>query len=128
MHANRMRSLVFILIALSAMAFGQSADANSELAARYFQEAKWASDDDGGQLWGKPLYGPILFINPESRDVYANQADGEGRLTPLESGRVWVGKLPKEVVVANTATQWAGVYWTMVMWPLPDEPGNRTQL
>jgi hypothetical protein len=85
-----------------------------QLAARYFQEAKWASDDDGGKLWGKPLYGPMLFADPQTREVVANQRDRQGKLH--KAGSLWVGELAKEVGIANTATEWGGVKWTMVMW------------
>src|SRR6185503_15764460 len=41
---------------------------------------------------------------------------------------VFTGTLPGEVGIANTATDWAGVHWTMVAWPLPAERFERTRL
>src|SRR5208283_795581 len=106
------------MIGLTAVLLLGSASAQSpidlQLAARYFQEAKWASDDDGGKLWGRRLYGPMLFADPQTRSVVANQGDKDGKLH-RERG-LWVGTLPKEVGIANTAIDWAGVKWTMVMW------------
>lgn len=97
-----------------------------KVAARYFQEARWASDDDGGHLWGKTLYGPILFVDPQTRYAVANQADGNQQLHPL--GPVWAGTLPSNVIAANTALEWSGVHWTVVMWPLPEGTAMRSLL
>ncbi len=125
-HAKHMRSALLLFLASASLtAFGQR-PIDTALAARCFQEAKWASDDDGGKLWGKPLYGPMIFVDPETRNVVANQADNEGKLK-LSDG-VWIGVIPKEALIANTATDWAGVHWTMVLLPLPDAPANRTLL
>src|SRR3954454_10406766 len=82
--------------------------------AQYFGEAKVASDADAGALWGVRLYGPMMFADPRSRAVVANQADAEGKLK--REGDVWTGTLPPNVGIANTATNWAGVRWTMIMW------------
>jgi hypothetical protein len=121
--AARSTSLTLLVLALGARA---QAPLDPTLAARAFQEARWASDDDGAQLWGRLLFGPVLLVDPASRAVTANQADAEGRLVARDG--VWVGQLPPEVGVANTAATWAGVRWTMVMWPLPEAPAVRTQL
>jgi hypothetical protein len=83
-------------------------------AAQYFGEAKAASDSDAGKLWGVRLYGPMMFADPQSRTVVANQADAEGKLK--REGDVWTGTLPPNVGIANTATKWGGVHWTMIMW------------
>ncbi len=109
-----MRTLfALVLVGLTGVALGQSG-IDPVLASRYFKEAKWASDDDGGKLWGRPLYGPMMFADPRTRQIVANQADQEGRLK--EQDGVWIGTLPPEVGIANTAIDWSGVKWTMVMW------------
>jgi len=41
---------------------------------------------------------------------------------------VFVGKLPKEMSPANTAIDWAGVHWTMVMWPVSELRQPRERL
>jgi hypothetical protein len=91
------------------------------LAAQHFQEARRQSESDGGLLWGTKLYGPMLFLDPGTRQVVANQADGEGLLS--EKDGVFVGSIPRSVPVANTALEWAGV-----LWPLPEEESNRARL
>src|ERR1043165_5081810 len=75
-----------------------------------FAEAKLASDEDGGKTWGRPLYGPMIFVDPKTRFAVANQADTGGLLK--EDHGVFVGALPKDVIIANTATNWSGVRWT----------------
>src|SRR5438270_3717665 len=95
-------------------------------AARYFQEARLASEDDGGRLWGRPVYGPVLLVDPKTMTVVANRADAEGKLTP--AGDVFTGRLPAGTMVANTAFEWSGVKWAMVMWPLPGSAVERVQL
>jgi hypothetical protein len=121
-----MRSLILLFLTFSAGASGQTID--PVLAARYFQEAKWISDDDAGKLWGKQIYGPMLFVDPSTRAVVANQGDVGGNLTRIEGSSVWTGVLPKEIGIANTATKWSGVHWSMIMWPVPQDSAARTRL
>jgi hypothetical protein len=97
-----------------------------ERAARYFEEAEALSRQDAGRLWGVPIYGAMILVDPDTHEAVANQADGEGRLA--KSGKVFVGKLPPAVMVANTSTDWAGVHWTMIAWPLPEDPDGRARL
>jgi hypothetical protein len=92
-------------------------------AARYFAEAREIADKDGGKLWGRPLLGPLLFVEPNSRQVAASEADHEQHLTMHEG--IYEGRLPENVLVANTTVDWAGVRWTMLMWPLPEDPVRR---
>ena len=113
-------------------AVGQEAPKKEEsaidlrLARRCFAEARALSQADNGVLWGKPLYGPMLFVDPASRQVVANQRDGGQTLR--EQDGVWVGTLPEQLGVANTAFQWDGTRWTMVIWPLPDDRYTRGKL
>ena len=72
---------------------------------------------DAGGLWGAPLDGPLLFVEPATRTAVAEVPDAEGRLFPWRG--LHAGRLPADVPVANTASDWAGRLWTMVMWPLP---------
>jgi hypothetical protein len=96
------------------------------LAAKYFREARTLADRDGGKLWGKSLAGPMLFVDPASRFVAANQADAEGKLKP--EGSVFVGTLPAGTPLANTAVRWAGTHWSMLLWPPPTDAAERTTM
>ena len=114
----------FLLFTTSSPA--QSTGIDTRLAAQYFRQLKQTSDLEGGRTWGVPLYGPILFVDPNSNKVVANQADLEHKLAP-EAG-VFVGALPKEISPANTDLDWAGVHWTMVMWPVSEFRQPRERL
>ena len=65
------------LCLLPARAQGGPIDAG--LAAQYFREARAACERDGGRLWGVSPCGPILFVEPQTRGVVANQPDAEGQ-------------------------------------------------
>lgn len=95
-------------------------------AERALREAEEAALADDGALWGRPLVGPMLLADPATRFVVANRPDEEGRLE--ERGGLFVGTLPEAVGIANTGTDWAGVRWTMVMWPLPENRYARLRL
>jgi hypothetical protein len=86
-----------------------------ETAARVLQEAHLAALEDGGRLWGRSLDGPLLLVDPDTRFVVANRADGKGVLEAR--GGAFVGQLPSSVIIANTSIEWNDVRWTMVMWP-----------
>jgi hypothetical protein len=81
----------------------------------WLAEAEEVSNKEGGRLWGKKLYGPLFFVDPETRAVVANEPDPEGVLHANDG--VYVGTLPKEIIVSNSPTEWQGKRWTMLMWP-----------
>src|SRR5438045_9575282 len=74
---------------------------------RIFDEMRLASEEDGGRLWGRPLYGPMIFVDPTTHYPVANLPDSTGALTPLDG--VFAGVLPDSVVVANTDTSCGGI-------------------
>ncbi len=89
-------------------------------------EARALCAADGGRTWGTSLCGPMMVVDPNTRAVVANQADVEGRLH--EQGGVFVGALPAGVNAANTSVAWAGVRWTQILWPLPQDRAQRAVL
>ncbi len=106
--------------------FAQQKPIDISQASKYFLEMKAVSNRDAGHLWGMRLYGPMLFVDPDTGFAVANQQDGEGKLH--REGDVFTGQAPPELGVANTAISWAGVTWTMVMWPLPQHRRDRISL
>jgi hypothetical protein len=116
--------VLFSLPSLSSGAQEQTID--TTLAARYFQEARAISAKDNGELWGVSLYGPMMFVDRSTRMLVANQSDAEGRF--VKKGEVFIGRLPDEENIANTATDWAGVKWTMIIFPLPTDELDRARL
>ena len=119
--------MVVSVLALATCASAQSTTSiDTKLAAQYFRQLKQTSDRDGGKTWGVALYGPLMFVDARSGNVVANQADVEHKLTPQEG--VFVGTLPREINPANTAFDWAGVHWTMVLWPVSEFRQTRERL
>jgi len=80
-----------------------------------FAEAEAVSNQEGGRLWGKKLYGSLFFVDPETRAVVANEPDSGGILHATDG--VYAGTLPQEVIVSNAPVEWQGKRWTMLMWP-----------
>src|SRR5690606_8876164 len=72
------------------------------------------------------LAGPVLLVEPASRKICANQPDKEGLLRA--NAAVYTGELPRSINIANTATEWAGVRWTMLLLPLPAQELERSKL
>lgn len=72
---------------------------------------------DAGRLWGVSLCGPVVVADPRSRDA-VTWIDGELK----------TAKIPESVGIANYGADWDGRRWTMVMWPLPEEPFSRRSL
>jgi hypothetical protein len=96
-----MHTLAFVLLAAIAPQQG-------------FEELRQMCAHDGGRMWGVSLCGPTRIVDRQSRAVVANQA------APAT--------LPKEIGIANTAVDWNGVRWTMVVGPLPDDAFARKML
>ncbi|MCE7053870.1 hypothetical protein LZF95_04205 [Algoriphagus sp. AGSA1] len=92
---------------------------------KYFKEVQKTANNSK-TLWKRSLYGPVLLIEPETRKLYANEADGEGRLT-LTDG-VYTGIFPESLNIANTSIDWAGKRWAMVMLPLAENKQERINL
>jgi hypothetical protein len=122
-----MRYLILLtLCAFPPALLAQTPAIDTAMASRYFAEIRSASVTDRGALWGRPIGGPTLFVDPASGFIVANAADREGLLT--RSGSVWTGKLPASIPPANTATTLGGVRFTMVLWPVPDNRYSRLRL
>lgn len=77
-------------------------------------------------LWNKDLYGPILLVDPKTRQVFANEADTAGILK--QSGNLFTGTLPESINIANTAMRFGGKSWAMIMLPLPQNTEDRNNL
>lgn len=132
MTVNRRSTFNFGMLALTSLlcaaarAQPQAEPLAVDVATRIFAEREAACALDDGRLWGVRLCGPLLIVDPASREVIANQGTTSALLKSREG--VFSGKLPPDVAVANTAVDWDGVRWTMVMWPLPDKALERKTL
>jgi hypothetical protein len=106
------------------LTFGQ-AKISTDTVSNYFQEIK-ENTCYYKDLWNLDLYGPILLVEPESRVVYANFPDSVGILK--QDGKIFSGILPDNVNIANTAINWSGKSWAMIMLPLPENKPERLDL
>lgn len=102
----------------------QSIDSAAQLASSYFKEAKAGAQTH--QIWPVPLYGPMLFVDLNTRVTYANMQDSTGILKPV--GAIYEGILPKDVMIANTTIVWGGRKWAVMLWPLPADRDDRVNL
>jgi hypothetical protein len=122
----RIPSLIIVLLLRAGTASAQGPSIDLAEARRAFESARIASDLDAGRLWGIELYGPVFLVDPATGSVAADRADREGQLTAGDG--VWAGTLPETINPANTAIEWAGLEWTMVLWPPPTIPHARNRL
>src|SRR5690606_21602871 len=76
--------------------------------------------------WNYSLDGPLMLVNRETRTIIANESDNSGELT--KRGNLYIGKLPENINIANTAFDWNGKRWTMVALPLPETKEERLDL
>ncbi len=119
---KKMRSLFSVLFCcLAGMCYAQ----DNLTAANYFKEIQAIGLHQS--VWHLPLYGPMLLVDPQTRHVFANEADMGGHLTPAGEG-VYSGTLPSDVIIANTAITWQGKSWSVIIWPLPVDKEDRLSL
>ena len=104
---------------------GQTPSVTDDSLAIYFREIKDATWAHRG-LWNKNLYGPILLVNPENRQLFANVQDSAGLLKPV--GLIYSCILPDNVNIANTSSHWNGRDWAMIKLPLPSNKEDRINL
>jgi hypothetical protein len=110
------RGLVAALL-VTASAYGQGGPIDLDRARALFVQAKALSEQDDGALWGRRMYGPMLFVDPATRYAVANRADQRGRLD-RQGDDLYTGVLPEAIALGNTALEWGGRRWTMLLWPL----------
>ena len=124
---NRPRTSVQVGILLLTAIAAAGADTPPDSIAnakKVFADARAVSDKEDGHLWGRKLYGRILLVNPDTRAVVANEPDPQGILHAVDG--VYVGTLPKSVIISNAPIDWEGLRWTMLMgFTIPDDTTTR---
>ncbi|HEY8212427.1 MAG TPA: hypothetical protein VIG99_33320 [Myxococcaceae bacterium] len=92
-------------------------------AARLAADATQRLKKDGGELWGRPVTAPWLFVRGDQ--VYSNFDAHTDALTPVaaralpEGVPLWTAPLPPGLSPSNTAVEWEHYRWAMVILPLP---------
>lgn len=81
---------------------------------------------DNGRLWGHQLYGPIMMVDPSTRIFIANRNSANQDFKKING--LFTDSLPSNMNIANTALDWLGERWTMVILPLPEDEAQRSRL
>jgi hypothetical protein len=118
-------STVVLFLLFAHTAAGQNLRISEDSIPSWFNEVREVTKKNY-ELWNKDLYGPILLVNPETREIYANEPDAAGLLE--KKGTFYKGILPNEINFANTAIEWNGKRWAMIMLPLPKDKPTRINL
>ena len=84
----------------------------------YFSDINKMVKRDNKKLWGKSLYVPFLFVDMETKDVAANEADNKGILK--KQGTIYIGKFPENQIIANSVTNLGDKEYAMVEWQSSD--------
>lgn len=95
-----------------------------EKASSYIKDIQDICYSDNGKLWGRNLYGPVMFVERSSRRITANMSDSQGILK-LKDG-VYIGIFPKELVLTDGPVVFGGTKFAMVALP-PEEDRYRIQ-
>ena len=90
------------------------------------KEFKTVCDSDGGTLWGQHLFGPTMFVDPNTRSVVANKQNKANSF--VQKGDLFCGQLPEETNLANTSLDYCGEHWTCVMWDKGKDAISTTHL
>jgi hypothetical protein len=117
---NRMKRLIIVaaIIVLSSCNRKEGLEwFSAGKAGEYFRSVEEICNRDNGSLWGENLYGPVMFVDDLSREIYANVPDSGGVLKAREG--IYTGVLPKERLITNNVIEFGGVRYAMV--PLPEE-------
>ena len=110
--------VIVLILCVSSTSCSQSKSNPMEKAAPCFENLKKVSDADNGKLWGKTLYGPMMFVDVQTRNLVANQQNKENSFE--QKGDLFFGQLPEDIIIANTSIDYCGENWTCVIWD-----GNR---
>jgi hypothetical protein len=110
-------ALLLLLLVISCNRERSSTYFTPEKALQYFKGIKEICDHDDGRLWGKNLYGPLMFVDRTSRRIVANMPDKEGLLKGKDG--VFTGVYPKESLISNTPVTYGGTLFAIT--PLPAE-------
>jgi len=97
----------------------QPATIDVKKANSYFNLFKKTALNDNGKLWGKSLFGPMMFVNPENMEMVANSQLPDSSLKAYNG--LFYGIFKERGGAANTSIKIQNENWTMCMWPLPEK-------
>lgn len=95
----------------------------ADVAIKDFKLIEEACNRDNGKLWGKNLYGPLMFVDRTSRKITANLQDKEGLLKLKD--QIYTGLYPREKIINNSAVTFGGTLFALSALP-PENDVYRT--
>jgi len=107
---NRITILIFLFL-LGCKTEKTTIYLTPEKALDYFKGIKEICDRDNGALWGKNLYGPLMFVERTTRNIVANMPDKDGLLKGKDG--VFTGLYPKDLLVSNTPVNYGSTLFAM---------------
>jgi hypothetical protein len=119
-NADLMKKWIFLLIILFLISCKEKTPDTyftTEKASQYIKSIEDICNRDNGKLWGKNLFGPMMFVDRTSRRVVTNAPDAEGLLK--EKDGLYSGLYPKELIVSNIPVKFGGTSFAMI--PIPTE-------
>ena len=81
---------------------------------------------DNAVLWRRSLCGPIILVDPDTRQAIASVEPPSGGFTQWMGA--WEGVVPPGIPLSNTSLDWAGTPWAFVRLPLSSDRLARVQL
>jgi len=109
--------LVLLLFLISCKEKTPDTYFTNEKASQYIKSIEEICNRDNGKLWGKNLFGPMMFVDRTSRRIISNAPDAEGLLK--EKDGLYSGLYPKELIVTNIPVKFGGTSFSMI--PIPNE-------
>lgn len=108
-----------LLVMLAAIAFAGLSCQNEphkEVAKveKCLTQVKELLNSDNGNLWGKHLYGPIIFLFPDSKLLVANENDESNSFSKL--GDLYYCPMSTDLGIANTSATFRGKKWATIIW------------
>jgi hypothetical protein len=95
-------------------------------AERAMQDARVRLHDDAGRLWGVRLDGARWMFVLDDR-AFLTEAPEVAGFTRVARD-LWAGPVPPHLSVANTAVQFGGKAWAMVLLPVPESAEDAVRL
>jgi len=102
---KRIIYLISLIFFISCQQNANEVDDRTKSYETIFSNLEKKSKNKAG-FWNKPLYGPIMFIDPKTREFIANENDSINSFKKLST--IYVDSLPKSINIANTTINWNG--------------------
>jgi hypothetical protein len=128
----RWTSPVAPLVVTGALLLGAAVEARAQAplpdstAERILTEFARSCQTHAERLWARSVCGPLALVDRASRRAYLSVRPRDTGFAP--AGGIFVGRWPDSLGIANTALDWHGQGWSVVMLPVPDDDYLRLTL